>query len=108
MTASRLDTTAAPGVDPLQSGDVEVEAGVTIRWGITPDLTANLAINPDFSQVEADVPQLDVNNHFALFFPETRPFFLGYSDALIDDDDLSGLTATDRSLFMKIGYVWVP
>lgn len=33
-------------------------------------------MNPDFSQVEADVAQLDVNTRFALFFPEKRPFFL--------------------------------
>jgi hypothetical protein len=64
----------------LQSGDLEAEAGLSIRWGITPDMTANLAINPDFSQIEADVAQLDVNNQFALFFPETRPFFLEGSD----------------------------
>ena len=62
------------------SGDAEVEAGVSIRWGITPDLTANLTINPDFSQVEADVAQLDVNNRFALFYPEARPFFLEGAD----------------------------
>ena len=47
-----------------------------MRWGITPDLTANFTINPDFSQIEADVAQLDVNNRFTLFFPEKRPFFL--------------------------------
>ena len=33
-------------------------------------------MNPDFSQVEADVAQLNVNQRFALFFPEKRPFFL--------------------------------
>ncbi|MDH3490702.1 MAG: hypothetical protein OEM20_01710 [Gammaproteobacteria bacterium] len=33
-------------------------------------------------------------------------FFLGYSDALIDDDNLSGLTTTDCTWFMKIGYAW--
>ena len=80
LTALQVDTTDSPGVEPLQSGDTEVEAGVSIRWGITPDLTANLTINPDFSQVEADVPQLDINNQFALFFPETRPFFLEGAD----------------------------
>src|SRR5690606_11659928 len=53
---------------------------VTVSWGITPDLTANLTLNPDFSQVEADVAQLDVNNQFSLFFPETRPFFLDGAD----------------------------
>ena len=76
LTGFKTDSTDDPGVVPLQSGDTEIEAGVSIRWGITPDMTANLAINPDFSQVEADVAQLDVNNQFALFFPEKRPFFL--------------------------------
>jgi len=80
LTASKVDTTDSPGVIPLQSGDAEVEAGVSIAWGITPGLTANLTINPDFSQVEADVAQLDVNNQFTLFFPETRPFFLEGAD----------------------------
>jgi len=80
LTASKVDTTDSPGVVPLQSGDTEVEAGISIAWGITPGLTANLTINPDFSQVEADVAQLDVNNQFALFFPETRPFFLEGAD----------------------------
>ena len=43
-------------------------------------MTANLALNPDFSQVEADVAQLDVNNQFALYFPEKRPIFLEGAD----------------------------
>ncbi len=80
LTGSKTDSTDDPGVVPLQSGDTETEAGVSIRWGITPDMTANLAINPDFSQVEADVAQLDVNNQFALFYPEKRPFFLEGAD----------------------------
>jgi hypothetical protein len=80
LTGSKTNSTDDPGVEPIQSGDTETEAGVSIRWGITPDMTANLAINPDFSQVEADVAQLDVNNQFALFFPETRPFFLEGAD----------------------------
>ena len=62
------------------SGSAKTEAGLSLRWGITPDLTANLAINPDFSQVEADAAQLEVNNRFALFFPEKRPFFLEGAD----------------------------
>lgn len=80
VTASRTDLRDDPTADPMINGDVESEAGLSVRWGITPDLTANLAINPDFSQVEADVAQLDVNNQFALFFPEKRPFFLEGSD----------------------------
>jgi hypothetical protein len=80
VIGSRVDTTDDPGVVPLTEGDAEGEVGVNIRWGITPDLTANLAINPDFSQVEADVAQLDVNNQFTLFYPEKRPFFLEGAD----------------------------
>jgi hypothetical protein len=33
-------------------------------------------------------------------------FFLGYADQYIDEDHLDGLTASDRSVFMKIGYAW--
>ena len=80
VTALQNEMTDDPGVTPMQGGNPEAEIGVSIRWGITPDLTANLAINPDFSQVEADVAQLDVNNQFALFFPEKRPFFLEGAD----------------------------
>lgn len=59
-----------------QSGSVDVEPGLDIRWGITQDIVLNATINPDFSQVEADAGQLDVNNTYSLFFPEKRPFFL--------------------------------
>ena len=80
LTASQVDSTDDPGVTPLVSGDADVEAGLNVSWGITPDVTANLALNPDFSQIEADVAQLDINNQFALFFPEKRPFFLEGAD----------------------------
>lgn len=56
------------------------DLGVTARWGITPNLTLNGTLNPDFSQVEADAVQLDINETFALFFRETRPFFLEGAD----------------------------
>ncbi|NIO10448.1 MAG: hypothetical protein GTO40_21555, partial [Deltaproteobacteria bacterium] len=49
--------------------------GLTGRWGITPNFTLNVTANPDFSQVEADALQLDINQPFALFYPERRPFF---------------------------------
>ncbi len=60
----------------LETGDEEAEAGLTARWGITPNISLSAAVNPDFSQVEADAAQLAVNERFALFFPEKRPFFL--------------------------------
>jgi hypothetical protein len=52
------------------------EVGADVRWGIRQNLTLNGTVNPDFSQVEADVGQVLLNERFALFFPEKRPFFL--------------------------------
>jgi hypothetical protein len=52
------------------------ELGGDVRWGIRQNLTLNGTINPDFSQVEADVGQVLLNERFALFYPEKRPFFL--------------------------------
>jgi hypothetical protein len=52
------------------------EPGLTARWGITPNFNLHGAINPDFSQVEADAYQLEINRQFALRYQEKRPFFL--------------------------------
>jgi len=80
LTASRLDTLSAGGVGRLEAGATDPSMGLDARWGITSDLTLDVTVNPDFSQVEADVAQLDVNNRFALFYPEKRPFFLEGAD----------------------------
>jgi hypothetical protein len=82
VTANRTDV-AEPGPSGpggLQPGHAKTDAGVTARWGITPSATLSATINPDFSQVEADVAQLNVNQRFALFYPEKRPFFLEGAD----------------------------
>ncbi len=80
LTASRTDVRQSFPDGSLEDGDPEADLGLTARWGITPNLTFSGAVNPDFSQVEADAAQLDVNTQFALFFPEKRPFFLEGSD----------------------------
>jgi len=82
LTATRTDKPPASPTTPgaLEHGDFETEAGLGVRWGITPDLTLDLTFNPDFSQVEADVAQLEENTTFALSYPETRPFFLEGQD----------------------------
>jgi hypothetical protein len=54
--------------------------GVTAKYGITAQLTADGTYNPDFSQVEADAGQVDINLRAPLFFPEKRPFFLEGQD----------------------------
>lgn len=79
VTSQRTDARPNLG-SPLASGSFDTEPGLTAKWGVTPNLTLNAAINPDFSQVEADSPQLDINNQFALFFNEKRPFFLEGAD----------------------------
>ena len=52
------------------------EAGLNLKYGITSDLTFDFTYNPDFSQIESDRPQIEVNQRFPIFFPELRPFFL--------------------------------
>jgi hypothetical protein len=76
VTVDRTDQRAGFPAGELESGDEDYDAGLSLRWGITPNLALNAALNPDFSQVEADAAQLEVNERFALFFPEKRPFFL--------------------------------
>lgn len=56
--------------------------GLDLKWNPTASLTVDATLNPDFSQIEADVPQLDVNNRFALSYPEKRTFFLEGVDLL--------------------------
>ena len=51
------------------------EAGLDLKYGLTPNLTADLTFNTDFAQVEADQEQVNLTR-FSLFFPEQRPFFL--------------------------------
>jgi hypothetical protein len=58
------------------SDRTDTQFGADLRYGVTSTLTANLTANPDYSQVEADALQVDVNQRFPLFFPEKRPFFL--------------------------------
>jgi hypothetical protein len=80
-----------PGVIAHQSGALDgngdFASGVTkgdmslgVAYDITSELKAEATINPDFSQVEADAAQIDVNTTFALFYPEKRPFFQEGSD----------------------------
>jgi hypothetical protein len=55
---------------------VSFDPGLTAKFGVTPTSTLNLAINPDFAQVEADATVVTTNQRFPIFFQEKRPFFL--------------------------------
>jgi hypothetical protein len=72
---ARVDGAAVSSTD-YQYQNVDPEVGLNVRWGVTQNLSAAGTANPDFSQVEADVGQVTVNQRFALFYPEKRPFFL--------------------------------
>ena len=79
LTASRAQT--RPDLaGPYADAEDEVEAGVTATWGFSPNMALAATFNPDFSQVEADARLLDVNEPFALFYPEKRPFFMEGAD----------------------------
>ncbi|WP_409425865.1 DUF5916 domain-containing protein [Pseudoalteromonas sp. RW-H-Ap-1] len=75
LTALRNDQkTQVPG--EWDNGDVDTEVGLDLRWGITKDAVINATINPDFSQVETDSLELDVNTTYSIYYAEKRPFFL--------------------------------
>lgn len=56
------------------------EFGANVVWGVTPDVTVNATVRPDFSQVEADVGQVVYDPRAAISYPEKRPFFLEGSE----------------------------
>ena len=60
----------------FNTGGADGGLGLGVKYGITPNLTADITYNPDFSQIESDRPQIETNQRFALFYPEQRPFFL--------------------------------
>ena len=64
----------------FQENDFNSDLALGIKIPIGQTTTIEVAINPDFSQIEADVTQFDVNNNFALSYPERRPFFNEGSD----------------------------
>lgn len=78
LTGQNLDSRNGPGESFDREG--KLDPGLTVTWGMTPGVTLNGTLNPDFSQVEADAAQLTVNQAFAIFYPEKRPFFLEGAD----------------------------
>lgn len=68
--------------------DNNTEGSLDMRWGISPDWLLNATINPDFSTVESDNAQLNINNTFALFNREKRAFFLDNQDYFDSDYNL--------------------
>ena len=68
---SNSTRSAGPGLANVVTGDI----GLDVKYGVTQNLVADLTLNTDFAQVEADEQQVNLTR-FSLYFPEKREFFL--------------------------------
>ena len=80
-------------------GKLEGEIGLSAKYGLSSTLTLDATYNPDFSQVEADAPQININSPFALFYPEKRPFFLEGIDHFATPINVSYTRSINNPLF---------
>lgn len=72
--------TRSPADRTWKGEGVDISPGLDVAWAPTTNLTLNLTVNPDFSQVESDSSQIDLSSNFALYQQEKRPFFLEGAD----------------------------
>jgi hypothetical protein len=72
VTYARSETHEPPtgGPSPIE------RVGFSGKIGLGPTITLDATVNPDFSQVESDTFQVEVNQRFPTFFGEKRPFFM--------------------------------
>lgn len=100
-----LNSGAASG--PRLVNNTEQDVGVDAKFVFNDSWVLDLTLNPDFSQVESDQPQVTVNQRFEVQFPERRPFFVENADFFATDsilvftrrivDPEGGLRFTGRS-----------
>jgi hypothetical protein len=76
VTAQQTEVPNGDLGTPLHRQPFHKDAGLDVKFTPTANTALDATVNPDFSQVEADVAQITVNQRFAVFFPEKRPFFL--------------------------------
>lgn len=55
---------------------IKADLGVNLKYTLSPNVTFDAAINPDYAEIEADAPVVTANQRFPIFFQEKRPFFL--------------------------------
>ena len=72
--------------------------GLSAKVGLGSTVTLDATVNPDFSQVESDAFQVQVNQRFPVFFPEKRPFFMEGAGIFT----LAGTQSGDQSLFSAV------
>ncbi len=76
IPAVTYNQSSVHGGGALNSLGGKTDFSLTGKLGLTSNLTLDAAYNPDFSQVEADAGQMDVNLRYSIYFAEKRPFFL--------------------------------
>ena len=62
--------------DKWSSAETNNDIGVSVKYGITSSIIAEATYNPDFSQVESDALQIQVNKRYSNYYTEKRPFFM--------------------------------
>ncbi len=110
-----LDPRAAGG--PKFESDSELDAGLDAKFVFNDAWVLDLTLNPDFSQIESDQPQVTVNERFEVQFPERRPFFLENADFFSTDsilvfsrrivDPEGGIRFTGRSGNYGLGVILI-
>ena len=73
-TVSRDQLRAGPDAFAAATGRPDV--GVSVKYGVTSSASVEATVNPDFSQVESDAFQMEVNQRYPVFYSEKRPFFM--------------------------------
>jgi hypothetical protein len=72
LSRNQARATSTAWNDARTKGDL----GASVKYGVTSTVTLEATVNPDFSQVESDAFEVEVNNRFPVFFSEKRPFFM--------------------------------
>ena len=83
----------------FKMGGVTGNVGLSGLFDLSPTTSLEVAFNPDFSQVEADVSQITVNNTFAIAFPERRPYFNEGNDLIQTELSTVYTRAINQPLF---------
>jgi hypothetical protein len=75
-TLTFKETGSRRSLDKFSNPPIEPDFGFTAKYSISPNITLDMAYNPDFADTEADAPVVEANQRFPIFFSEKRPFFL--------------------------------
>lgn len=111
-TGRRVGVFPDGSTDRFVNQPIKQDIGVALKYTISPNVTLDLAYNPDFAEIEADAPVVSANQRFPIFFQEKRPFFLEgadifntplqvfYSRTIVDPDIAVKLTGkVDKTSF---------